>query len=82
MTVGIPGQRLFCALFHDGLVWLEVSAADGERLGPPPLLGSMGPWRYAPLPGPWSVLQWVLTCGPYTTASQVRHCQLVCPPPP
>jgi hypothetical protein len=28
--------------------------------------------------GPSSAVQWVLSGGPYTTVSQVRHCQLVC----
>jgi hypothetical protein len=32
--------------------------------------------------GPSSAVQCVLSGGPYTTASQVRQCQLVCPPPP
>jgi len=32
--------------------------------------------------GPSSAAQCVLSGGPYTTASQVRQCQLVCPPPP
>jgi len=31
--------------------------------------------------GPSSVVQCVFSGGPYTTASQVRQCQLVCPPP-
>jgi len=34
------------------------------------------------LAGPSSAVQCVLSGGPYTTASQVRQCQLVCPPPP
>jgi len=32
--------------------------------------------------GPSSAVQCVFNGGPYTTASQVRQCQLVCPPPP
>jgi len=32
--------------------------------------------------GPSSVVQCVFNGGPYTTASHVRQCQLVCPPPP
>jgi hypothetical protein len=32
--------------------------------------------------GPSSAVQCVLSGGPYTVASQVRQCQLVCPPPP
>jgi len=31
---------------------------------------------------PSSAVQWVLSGGPYTTASHLRQCQLVCPPPP
>jgi hypothetical protein len=29
--------------------------------------------------GPSSAEQWVFVGGPYTTASQVRQCQVVCP---
>jgi hypothetical protein len=32
--------------------------------------------------GPSSVVQWVLSGGPNTTASHARQCQVVCPPPP
>jgi hypothetical protein len=31
--------------------------------------------------GPLRALQWVLSGGPYTVASHVRHVQVVCPPP-
>jgi hypothetical protein len=34
------------------------------------------------LTGPSSAVQWVLSGGPYTTASQFRQRQLMCPPPP
>ena len=31
--------------------------------------------------GPSSVVQWVLSGGPYTVSSQVRQHHMVCPPP-
>ena len=31
--------------------------------------------------GPSSAVQWVLSGGPYTVSSQVRHVQVVWPPP-
>ncbi|KUH91806.1 hypothetical protein AU187_04055 [Mycobacterium sp. IS-1556] len=31
--------------------------------------------------GPSMTLQWVLSAGPYTVASHVRHVQVVWPPP-
>ncbi|WP_353362016.1 hypothetical protein [Mycobacterium sp.] len=33
------------------------------------------------LAGPSSVVQWVLSGGPYTVSSHVQQVQVVCPPP-
>ena len=68
-----------------GLVRLQVDVPDPQVLvdsrecratGPPPV-GIYVVLEIRTVAGPSSVVQWVLSGGPYTTASHVRQCQLV-----
>ena len=75
----------------------RVGESTARNIGPeatkPPPLTMSGANRERPTPGydrleirtaagPSSAVQCVFNGGPYTTASHVRQCQLVCPPPP
>lgn len=60
-------------------------APDELRPGPPPRETS-GPLQLRrvemrTVAGPASVVQWVLSGGPYTVWSHVRQVHVVCPPP-
>ena len=47
----------------------------------PPAVGIYVMLDMRTVAGPSSVVQCVLSGGPFTVSSQVRQCRLVCPPP-